>query len=80
MKKIYANKEVILSGGSINSPQLLMLSGIGDADNLKDKGIEIVNDIKGVEKICKITLKLIFNKNAKHQTLCILIQSLFRKF
>ena len=35
------NKEVILSGGSINSPQLLMISGIGDPGNhLKDKGIK----------------------------------------
>ena len=50
VKKVYANKEVILSGGSINSPQLLMLSGIGDANHLKEKGIEVVNDVKGVGK------------------------------
>ena len=50
IEKIYASKEVILSGGSINSPQLLMLSGIGDANHLKDKGIDIVNDVKGVGK------------------------------
>ena len=50
IQKIYANKEVILSGGSINSPQLLMLSGIGDANHLKDKGIEVVNNVKGVGK------------------------------
>ena len=34
VEKLYAEKELILSGGSINSPQLLMLSGIGDADHL----------------------------------------------
>ena len=39
---------MILSGGSINSPQLLMLSGIGDSKHLKDKGIKVVNEIKGV--------------------------------
>ena len=50
LEKIYASKEVILSGGSINSPQLLMLSGIGDANHLKDKGIDVVNDVKGVGK------------------------------
>ena len=50
VKKVYANKEVILSGGSINSPQLLMLSGIGDANHLKEKGIEVVNDVKGCWK------------------------------
>ncbi len=37
-----ARREVILSGGAVNSPQLLMLSGIGDADKLKSLGIEPV--------------------------------------
>src|SRR6056300_329989 len=50
LKKIYANKEVILSGGSINSPQLLLLSGVGPAKDLKDKGIEVVHDLEGVGK------------------------------
>jgi choline dehydrogenase len=39
-----ARREVILSGGTINSPQLLMLSGIGDAEKLKSLGIEPVLD------------------------------------
>ena len=43
-----AEREVILSGGSINSPQLLMLSGIGDPDHLRDHGIETVAPLKGV--------------------------------
>ncbi len=43
-----AHKEVILCGGSINSPQLLMLSGIGPAQHLKDKGIAVVHDLPGV--------------------------------
>ena len=46
--KIFANKEIILSGGSINSPQLLMLSGVGPANHIKEKGIDIVKDIPGV--------------------------------
>jgi choline dehydrogenase len=50
VQTIYANKEVILSGGSINSPQLLMVSGVGPADHLKEKGIEIVHELKGVGK------------------------------
>jgi choline dehydrogenase len=50
VQKIYANKEVILSGGSINSPQLLMLSGIGDEGHLKDNGINVVHNSKGVGK------------------------------
>ena len=39
---------VIAAGGAINSPQLLMLSGIGPADRLKTAGIETVHDLPGV--------------------------------
>ena len=37
-------REVILCGGAINSPQLLMLSGIGPAEHLREHGIEVVSD------------------------------------
>lgn len=43
-----ATQEVILSSGAINSPQLLMLSGIGPADHLKTHGIEVARDLPGV--------------------------------
>ncbi len=43
-----ARREVILAGGAINSPQLLMLSGIGDAGHLKDVGIQPLVDAKAV--------------------------------
>jgi choline dehydrogenase len=43
-----AGHEVILSGGALNSPQLLMLSGIGDGDHLKEHGIAARVDLKGV--------------------------------
>jgi choline dehydrogenase len=42
------NREVILSGGAINSPQTLMLSGIGPADHLRAMDIPIVADLPGV--------------------------------
>jgi choline dehydrogenase len=43
-----AAAEVILSGGAINSPQLLQLSGVGPGDLLRDKGIAVVADRPGV--------------------------------
>ena len=45
---VEAEREVILSGGAINSPQALMLSGIGPADHLRAHGIEPVIDLPGV--------------------------------
>jgi choline dehydrogenase len=44
----YAGAEVILAGGSINSPQLLLLSGIGPADQLRALGIDVKADLPGV--------------------------------
>ncbi len=41
-------REIILSGGAVNSPQLLMLSGIGPADQLRSHGIAIKHDLPGV--------------------------------
>ena len=45
--KIRAHKEVILSAGSIGSPQLLMLSGIGNQQHLKDMGIKVMQHLPG---------------------------------
>ena len=47
---INANKEVILSAGSIGSPQVLMLSGIGAAQDLAPLGIAVEKDLQGVGK------------------------------
>ncbi|CAJ0960358.1 unnamed protein product, partial [Mesorhabditis belari] len=47
-EKIYCENSVILSGGAFNSPQLLMLSGIGPAEHIKSLGIDVVQDTPGV--------------------------------
>ena len=47
---ILARREVVLSAGTIGSPQILMLSGIGAADELKQQGIVLVHDLPGVGK------------------------------
>ncbi|MCU1418844.1 MAG: putative dehydrogenase [Mycetocola sp.] len=46
----YADREVVLSAGAVNSPRLLLLSGIGPADELKNLGIDVVHDLPGVGK------------------------------
>ena len=52
--EVYGN-EIILCGGAINSPQLLMLSGIGPKDHLAEFGIEIKKICQELDKILEIT-------------------------
>jgi choline dehydrogenase len=47
-RTLRAAREVILAGGAINSPQLLQLSGVGDAEMLAGHGIACVSDLPGV--------------------------------
>jgi choline dehydrogenase len=48
VKAVRAVREVILCGGAINSPQLLMLSGVGPAEWLAPLGITVISNVKGV--------------------------------
>jgi choline dehydrogenase len=48
VQDIAADREVILAAGTINSAKLLMLSGIGDAKNLRNLGIDVVENLPGV--------------------------------
>ena len=51
-KKIFntCNREIILSSGAVNSPQILMRSGIGDSEEIKKHGIQVNHELKGVGK------------------------------
>lgn len=46
----HAENEVVLSGGAVNSPRLLLLSGIGPAEELRPIGIDVAVDLPGVGK------------------------------
>jgi choline dehydrogenase len=48
IQTVHARREVLLTAGAINSPQLLLLSGVGPAAELRDLGIEVKHDLSGV--------------------------------
>lgn len=48
LRRVRARKEIVLSSGAYNSPQLLQLSGVGPADLLRKHGIDVVLDAAGV--------------------------------
>lgn len=74
-----ARREVILSGGAINSPQLLMLSGIGDAGNLKTIGIEPLVDAKAVGENLQDHIAVSYFYKVRTATLNDLLHPLFGK-
>jgi choline dehydrogenase len=61
----YCNKEVILSSGSINSPKILQLSGIGDEKLLNQNGIDIINHLPGVGKNLQDHLEIYIQHKSK---------------
>ncbi|SEL17702.1 choline dehydrogenase [Atopomonas hussainii] len=65
LKRAYAEREVILAGGAINSPQLLMLSGIGDEAQLKQHGISVQKHLPGVGQNLQDHLELYVQQACK---------------
>ncbi|XP_074040704.1 glucose dehydrogenase isoform X2 [Leptinotarsa decemlineata] len=47
---IYSTKEVIVSGGAVNSPQILLLSGVGPREELNKVNVPVIHDLPGVGK------------------------------
>jgi choline dehydrogenase len=66
-QKAYASKEVIVSAGAFQSPQVLMLSGIGDAKELKAHGIAVKKELPGTGKNLQDHLIVLASSLAKQQ-------------
>jgi choline dehydrogenase len=62
---VKASREVIISGGSYNSPQILKLSGIGPADELQRFNISVIKDLPGVGANLQDHCKLLTSMNRK---------------
>ncbi len=62
-----ANAEVILSAGAIGSPQILKLSGVGPADELKQFGLSVEHDLKGVGENLQdhLQIRLVYKINRR---------------
>ncbi len=60
-----ARREVILSGGAFNSPQLLQLSGVGNPDDIRPHGIEMVHELPGVGRNLRDHLDFVLGCKSK---------------
>ena len=66
-QNVYANSEVIISAGSISSPQILQLSGIGDEQHLKELGINVIHNNPAVGKNLQdhLQVRMVFKTNTR---------------
>ncbi|MDP2118652.1 MAG: GMC family oxidoreductase N-terminal domain-containing protein [Hoeflea sp.] len=80
IERVHAAREVIVSGGSVNSPQLLMLSGVGPADVLKRHGIDVVRQQPNVGRHLQDHLCIDHTYRAKVRTLNDELRPLMGKF
>lgn len=66
LKQIKANKEVLLCAGALQSPQILMLSGIGASAQLQQHGIAVAHDLPGVGENLHDHIDIVQVVNAPH--------------
>ena len=68
LQQFKASREVLLCAGALQSPQILMLSGIGDAAQLKQHGITVVRDLPGVGADLHDHVDVVLGYDAPHLT------------
>ena len=79
-REVRARNEVILSGGTFNSPQLLLLSGVGPADELRSHGIEVAHELPGVGQNLQDHLDYVFlSKSGKTDLIGLSLRALGTK-
>ncbi len=80
VRAAYASREVILSAGSVGSPQLLQVSGIGPAEVLRAAGVDVVHDLPGVGENLQDHLEFYFQFRCKQNITLNGKLDLFNKF
>ncbi|CAG4889734.1 GMC family oxidoreductase [Paraburkholderia saeva] len=65
VQTLQARREVVISCGAFNSPQLLMASGVGPAEHLRSHGIDVIQHLPGVGENLQDHLDVIVNKQVK---------------
>ncbi|WP_321967818.1 GMC family oxidoreductase [Burkholderia cepacia] len=80
LRQVRARREVIVSGGAYGSPQVLMTSGIGPAEHLRQLGIPVLHDLRGVGANLQdhITAVLIYRSPGNYDTLGISARGLIQ--
>lgn len=68
VEKAYASGDIVLCAGAINSPQLLLLSGIGPADELAQAGVKVVHDLPGVGKNLQDHVNVVITYHTKEKS------------
>ncbi|QHS11182.1 GMC family oxidoreductase [Sinimarinibacterium sp. NLF-5-8] len=80
-REVHASREVLLSGGAIGSPHLLLLSGVGDPQQLARHGIAVVHALPGVGKNLQDHLEVLTGMRSRtHLGLSLHPRSLWRSF
>lgn len=78
LQQLHANKEVLLCAGALQSPHILMLSGIGPAAHLREHGIAVQHDLPGVGQNLHdhIDIVQLFNAPGRHELFGISVKGL----